>query len=80
MRLRSFIITEKTLLAQLLFLNIPPPLAKKTQKKPTKECLGVGPIVQTTVSPYSPADQQALGGDWLGGAGATKDPFCSFRG
>lgn len=34
----------------------------------------------TAVSSYSPADQRALGGDWLGGAGATKDPFCSFRG
>lgn len=28
-----------------------------------KECGGVGPVVQTTVSPYSPADQQALKGD-----------------
>lgn len=55
---------------------------KKQQKKkfPTEECLGVGPLVQTVVSPYSPADQQAQGGDWLGGAGATKDPLCSFRG
>lgn len=28
-----------------------------------EECWGVGPLVQTTVSPYTPADQQALQGD-----------------
>lgn len=41
---------------------------------------GGGLVGPTAVSSYSPADQQALGGDWLGGTGATKDPFCSFRG
>lgn len=45
-----------------------------------KECGGVGPVVQTTVSPYSPADQQALKGDWLAGCEAAEDPLCSFRG
>lgn len=28
-----------------------------------KECGGVGPLVQASVSPYSPADQQPLKGD-----------------
>lgn len=41
---------------------------------------GGGLFGAAVVSSYSPADQQAGGGDWLGGAGATKDPFCSFRG
>lgn len=41
---------------------------------------GGGSAGPTMVSSYSPADHQALRGDWLGGAGATKDSFCSFRG
>lgn len=41
---------------------------------------GGGSTGRTAVSPYSPADQQALGGDWLVGAGAIEDPFFSFRG
>lgn len=77
---KEFYYYWKNFTSSAFIFEHPPTLGQKYPKKPTKECLGVGPIVQTTVSPYSPADQQALGGDWLGGAGATKDPFCSFRG